>query len=101
VPTVATTGEGVDDLLGQLDRHDALLNQAASGRAAAAQGARRGDALASARWRGGWPSPTSSPPAWPTAVRPAEAAEELLAAVIFRIKGFSGIYRRVRGVTRD
>ena len=87
VPTVATTGEGVDDLLGQLDRHDAWLES--SGERARRRLARARDEVTALAF-GTLAKRLTVPDELAARVAdgqcdPVEAAEELLAsAVIFK-----------------
>ena len=87
VPTVATTGEGVDDLLGQLDRHDAWLESSgerARRRLARARGEVAALAFGALAKRLAVPDELAARVA-DGQCNPVAAAEELLAAaVIFR-----------------
>lgn len=94
VPTVATAGEGVDDLLGQLDRHDAWLQ--ASGERARRRLARARDevtALAFAALARRIAVPDDLAARVADGERdPVDAAEELLAATVT----FKDLPERVR-----
>jgi LAO/AO transport system kinase len=87
VPTVATTGEGIDDLLGALDKHDAWLES--SGERARRRVGRARDAVTALAF-GALAKRLAVPDELAARVAdgrcdPIEAAEELLAAtVIFR-----------------
>ena len=94
VPTVATTGEGVDDLLGQLDRHDAWLES--SGERARRRLARARDEVTALAF-GALAKRLAVPDELAARVAegqcdPVEAAEELLASTVI----FKQLSERVR-----
>jgi LAO/AO transport system kinase len=95
VPTVATSGDGVDDLLGALDKHDAWLES--SGERARRRLARARDEVA-ALAHGALARRLAVPDELAARVAdgqcaPAEAAEELLAARVL----FKDLPERLRG----
>jgi LAO/AO transport system kinase len=98
VPTVATTGEGVDDLLGQLDRHDAWLESSgerARRRLARARDEVTGLAFGTLAKRLAVPDELAARVA-DGQCDPVEAAEELLAsAVIFKDLSERSVRRRL------
>jgi LAO/AO transport system kinase len=90
VPTVATTGDGVDDLLGALDKHDAWLES--SGERARRRLARARDEVTALAF-GALAKRLAVPDELAARVAggecdPADAAEELLASVVI-FKGLS------------
>jgi LAO/AO transport system kinase len=95
VPTVATTGDGVEDLLGQLDRHDEWLE--ASGERARRRLARARDEVTALAF-GALAKRMAVPDELAARVAdgrcdPTEAAEELIASTVT----FKDLAERVRG----